>query len=112
MEILKTTVLRGGLVLMKKHYSVTSLLKLLKRKTIPKEQVLKIVNDHINKDKRGFEIYEHLPESCVVYGRPKEDCWYVFYDHWPGWCGVDGSRRLICVSKSTGNVVLDGIVYS
>jgi len=58
--------------------------------------------------------------SCEfdVPGKLPADCWYIFCDDDTtglspaGLCGNLNSERLICVSKVSGKVLLDEIIYT
>ena len=74
---------------------------------VPKEKALAIATEHASRvEPRIFDITDSLPSNCAPYGAPK-DCWYIFCSYDPtSYCLR--SSRLICVSKTTGEVIYDG----
>ncbi len=76
--------------------------------TITKEQALDISKKHIFDGLEAFQVTDTLPEACRVYNAPKEGCWYILYpSHFEPGTNIESSR-LICVSKSTGQILYDG----
>ena len=74
--------------------------------SISREQALAVFHErHPAQVIRWFEITDSLPDGWAIYACPK-DCWFVrfftVYDE------PLRSSRLVAVSKTTGEIVLDG----
>ena len=74
---------------------------------INKEKALEIAREHaLRVELDIFDITDSLPPGCSVYNAPK-DCWYISCSYNLPFHALTSSR-LICVSKTTGEVVYDG----
>ena len=77
--------------------------------SINREQALSLFHQrHPSQIIRWFEITDALPSGCSIYNCPKE-CWFVrfftIYDD----PFILQSSRLVIISKSTGEIVDDGL---
>jgi len=80
----------------------------LSNKNISKEQALEIFRAHVAADGQKIHRITDSPPNVNVYGMPSEECWHILCSYNPHGPNMLASSRLICISKYTGRVLLDG----